>query len=454
MDVFKRKRMENDETIVEKPEEKNLKLMHPLETLKMCIETALHQSGVDLYYIQNFKSQECISYLHNKKQAYYMPKKKWMEEFGGNIPHKYPPWLPTTHCSVFYESLFNYYNEKLYKNIEKKSRDILHTFLTEKNEKVLQLDENEHLVTCFHNPLPLLIFSPQIHTYHFEEQKQSVRFYSNILNKKWKKENMEERFLKIQEMNHCITFCCIKNTLKAQEKKFNNDESPILHMNLHPTHICLLACIFFTNTVQISGSAIDVPYYNLFLPEMLLGILKGCRYVFLSGDTLEQINQQESIRKFCFENEIRKQGFLQGKRRFLSFMDQLKFLKEIPDLNVVKWERINLKTDQIETFSVNSSFFMFAQKSKQEGEFLCAQLLYELNKETQIKNIKVTLPGSNDFVELSEREAMRLEMYHTKSTCQHYIPSLQTKSKLDGSSDFFFQCPTLLQNIKGNKFIL
>ena len=425
---------------------------HPLHTLKLCIERALKESCVDNYYIQKFKSQDNISYLHNKKQVYYMPKKKWMEEFGGNIPHKYPPWLPTTHCSIFYESLFNYYNKKLYTSIEKKCKDILHTFLNE-NKRVLQVEEDDHLVICFRNPLPLLIFSPEIHTYHFEEQKQSVRFYSNILNKKWKKENMEERFLKIQELNDCVTFCCLKNTLTSSDKEHVNYESPILYMNLHPTHICLLACIFFTNAVQLAGAAVDLPYFNLFHPEMLMGIIKGCRYVFLKEKQFETNKEQENIRKFCFENEIRKQGFLQGKRRYLSFMETLKFLKDIPDLDVPQWKRLHFKTNDIQSFSVSSSFFMFAQKSKQEGEFICAQLIHELNKETQIKNIKLTLPGTNDILELNEREAMRLEMYHTKSTCQQYIPSLQTKSLLDGSSDFFFQCPTLLQNIKGKKFI-
>lgn len=425
---------------------------HPLEYLRGNLVNVLRSSGIDEYYVQKFIFQEDISYLHNNKQAYYMSKKKWMEQFGGNIAHKYPPWIPTTHSSKFYESIYNYYKEEINKSIENKSKEILNKFLNEKNLS-FEMDEKEELLICFHNPLPILIFSPKVHTYHFEEQKQSVRFYSNILNKKWKKENIQERFSKIQELNDCITFCCLKNTLTSQNEKQRNDESPILHMNLHPTHICLLACIFFTNAVHLAGAAIDLPYFNLFKPQMLCGILKGCRYVLLNDKISEQKEEQERIRKFCFENDIRKQGFLQGKRRFSSFQDSLKFLKDIPDLSLPKWERVLLKTDQIKTFSANSSLFMFAQKSKEEGEFVCAQMLHELNKEPSLKNIKLNLPITQETLELSERQAWRLELYHKKITCQQMIPSLQTNSALDGSSDDLFECPTLLQNIQGRNII-
>lgn len=440
-----------------------------LDIIMSCIEKGLKAQGVDMYFMNTWKSQDSFSWIHNQKKTFYMTKKKWIEQFGGEISCTYPPWIPIQYNSKLYESILHTYENKLYTSVKQVCNTSLEILKLQNAKVNVQINENEkkemenfELLICFQNPLPLLIFSPEYHSYTFDEKNTTVRLYTNILENRIKQtdlkknitEKLKKRFVNIQELNSSISFICLKNTLRSNEIKNCNLEIPILYLKLSPIYISLLACTYLYGTFNKSGGLNSFPYSPIFDPEMLWGFLKGCRYAFLNKTgELNNTEEKEALLQVCLENEKRKQGFYQGKRKFLSLQEHFDFLIDVPDLKKKPtWKRLQMQKGDIISFPINSTLFMFAQGSKTKGECLIIQMIHELRKEEKKeKNICISLPFNNstNTLYVNEWEAYRLEMYHKKNGKKEFIPSIQTFSCLDENQDDMLICPKLIQSIQG-----
>lgn len=416
-----------------------------LDYLHEAIQGQLQVHGVDVNYRIRFERDSDFSNIH--LQSKLLKKKKWMELFGGCKP-KYPPWIPTTYMSEFYEKIFDEYDDEIKCKVIETCKD---TFQKLSARIQINLDVDKEFLKmkiCMAVPLPLLIFSPKIHSYAFNKNVSRVRMYYNPLDIKWKKTLLEERFTNIQELNSCVVFVCLKNTLSnCDELISNNFSTPILFLTLDPIHVSLLFSILFMNASRVSGAVCDLPCEN-FDPNFLFGFLKGCRYVSLSNEKIEEKNL---LRIQANKNKFTRQAFLQGKRRFFSIKDEMKFLNEIPDLNMPKWTRINVKEGEIKSFSAQNHFFMFAQESKTIGECICFQSVYDLIKEpedTYPKHIVLKLDDDME-ININTLQALRLESFHKKHFSKELIPSVHTLSDLDGNADTILKCRKLISNLIG-----
>jgi hypothetical protein len=397
----------------------------------------LESLGAKKQYIDEFQNNFMLSHIHIPSMS--VNKKKWFHIFGGCINHKYPPWISLTYNSNFWEKVLEEFEDDIINNVTHVTKDTFKKFSIFQNVVLNIDDEIKNMKICFMVPLPLLVFNPKLHVYNYVEKVTRVRMYYNPLDIKWKKSGMEERFAKLQELNSCITFACLKNSLKG--KKIDC-ESPILYLEMNPVHIGVLFCVLFANATRTAGAVCDVSAEKMNI-DYIFGYLNGCRYVALNNE-----KEKEKIRS-NMKTKLMTQAFLEGKRSYKALEDSMNFISEFPEIKFPEWKRLSLETGNVKSFSVNSNFFMFAQTSKQEGEFICAQFIHDLIKNDMKEEKSISIEINNKLLQITQTEAIRLEMYHKKCLAKEYVPSVHTISPLDGDPDNLLKCPLLISQIIG-----
>ena len=206
--------------------------------LKEGVCDALKKSG-GAYHFKGYWLLSCAHTIHTS-----LKKKDFIKTFGDE--KALPPYLPIAYNALFLEKVFKVFGNDIVSHVS----EVLKKYW--KNEKI-----------CLTNPLPLLLFSPIIHSLQFQKHTR-IRYYGNPYIIK----NVRES---IDYLKRSISFICLKNTLVDIH---DEEETPLYNLEMSEHHIKFLFEFYFKEFVT-KGNVLDIEN-EYFHPKKIWGFIKGC----------------------------------------------------------------------------------------------------------------------------------------------------------------------------------